>query len=494
MKNKLKWFTPTRITIILCVATMFIYWLSYMGMHNVDYPMLNKVSDYDPYIQQFDAFKKGQLHLDWQVDEKLMALENPYDPEQRKGVDFLWDRAYYDGKYYSYFGITPIVTVMYPFYLLSGILPAPLIMQLIYMLIFAIVFPKLLMMLFDRYGKDVSPVIKVLIGYTSYLSSLNLLFGRGRNPFYYIACTSAIAFITWFAYLFFKGIFEEEHKKRCIYFLFAGLMFALSFHARVNTAFTAVFFIVPVVIMKLIMGKRNIKEKLTELGFLGVFVVAGFIFSFSYNNARFDNPLEFGTNYQLTVGDVSKYKLDISEFDDAFKYYFEAEPLEDLKVGRMVFNDNKPENMDRYLYVSGYLGLYAIPFMMFSLVAVVIMAIKGKSIAYKITLASTVIGGFVMAWMNFCLGGVIFRYLADFSTEVSVCAALGMLFLFEQGRFIENKKVKILLETCLVLFLLYSIYKVFVILSIDSGNLFDIREDTFFAKYLKVKVESVVIK
>jgi hypothetical protein len=150
--------------------------------------------------------------------------------------------------------------------------------------------------------------------------------------------------------------------------------------------------------------------------------------------------------------------------------------------------------MDRYLYVSGYLGLYAIPFMMFSLVAVVIMAIKGKSIAYKITLASTVIGGFVMSWMNFCLGGVIFRYLADFSTEVSVCAALGMLFLFEQGRFIENKKVKILLETCLVLFLLYSIYKVFVILSIDSGNLFDIREDTFFAKYLKVKVESVVIK
>ena len=129
MKNNLKWFTPTRITIILCVATMFIYWLSYMGMHNVDYPMLNKVSDYDPYIQQFDAFKKGQLHLDWQVDEKLMALENPYDPEQRKGVDFLWDRAYYDGKYYSYFGITPIVTVMYPFYLLSGILPAPLIMQ-----------------------------------------------------------------------------------------------------------------------------------------------------------------------------------------------------------------------------------------------------------------------------------------------------------------------------------------------------------------------------
>lgn len=494
MKNSLKWFNPTRITIILCVATMFIYWLSYMGMHNVDYPLLNKVSDYDPYIQQFDAFKKGQLHLDWQVDDKLVALDNPYDPEERKGVDFLWDRAYYDGKYYSYFGITPIVTIMYPFYLFSGLLLAPLLIQMVYMLIFAIVFPKLLMLLFDRYGKGVSPVIKVLIAYTSYLSSLNLLFGRGRNPFYYIACTAAIAFITWFAYLFFKGVFEEDHKKRCINFLFAGLMFALSFHARVNTAFTAIFFIVPVVIMKLIMGKKDIKKKLIELSCLGAFVLAGFIISFTYNNARFDSPLEFGTNYQLTVGDTSKYKLDISEFDDAFKYYYEAEPLEDLKEGRMVFNDKEIKKPDRYLYVAGYVGLYSIPFMMFSLMAVVIVAIKEKSLAYKITLTSTVIGGFIMAWMNFCLGGVIFRYLADFSTEVSVCAALGMLFLFEQGQFIENKKIKIILETCLVAFLLYSIYKVFVILSIESGNLFDIREDTFFAKYLKVKVESVVGK
>ena len=296
MKNKLKWFNPTRIAILLCVFTMFVYWMSYMGIHNLEYPLNKVVSSYDPYVQQFDAFIKGQLHFDWEPDEKLMALENPYNPTERKGVSFLWDRAYYDGKYYSYFGVTPIVTVIYPFYFFSGIIPAPLLMQFVYIGIFAVIFPKLLMMLLDRYGEKVSSVFKVLITYTAYLSSFNLLYGRGKNPFYYIACTSAIAFLTWFAYLFFKGILEESHKRRCIYFLFAGLMFALSFHSRVNTAFMGAFFIVPVVIFKLFLGKRTWKIKLREIGCLSIFVAIGFILAFAYNYARFDNIFEFGSN------------------------------------------------------------------------------------------------------------------------------------------------------------------------------------------------------
>ena len=161
MKNKIKWLNPTRIAIILCVSTMFLYWMSYMGIHNVEYPLNKVISSYDPYIQQFDAFMKGQLHLDWQPDEKLLVLENPYDISARQDIDYLWDRAFYNGKYYSYFGITPIVTIIYPFYFISGIIAAPLLIQFIYMLVFSIFFPKLLMLLFNKYGQQVSTKIKV---------------------------------------------------------------------------------------------------------------------------------------------------------------------------------------------------------------------------------------------------------------------------------------------------------------------------------------------
>ena len=38
----------------------------------------------DIYIRQFDAWKKGQIELDLEVDRRLSALENPYDPAERK--------------------------------------------------------------------------------------------------------------------------------------------------------------------------------------------------------------------------------------------------------------------------------------------------------------------------------------------------------------------------------------------------------------------------
>lgn len=40
----------------------------------------------DLYMMQTDALAKGQVYLDVEPSEELLALENPYDPEQREGV------------------------------------------------------------------------------------------------------------------------------------------------------------------------------------------------------------------------------------------------------------------------------------------------------------------------------------------------------------------------------------------------------------------------
>ena len=494
MKSKFKWLNFTRIAMILCVFTMFIYWLSYMKIENIEYPLKNELSEYDPYVQQFDAFIKGQLHLDWEVDEKLLELENPYNPEEREEIDYLWDRAYYDGKYYSYFGITPIITIMYPFYFLSGRLPSPVLIQLIYMLIFAMIFPKLVMMLLDKYSERTSSALKIVLTYIAYLSSFDLLIGRGKNTFYFIASTAAIAFLTWFAYLFFKGIYTKEHKKRCIYFLVAGLMFALSFHARVIKAFMAVFFIVPLVIFHFILRKQTWKKKLIELGCLGFFVVLGFVVSFAYNYARFDDIFEFGANYQLTVADVSEYKLDLSEFDDAINYYYKTDLVDNMMTDRwefmrdkLKFTEYNQKSVDRYLYVTEHFGLYIVPFMMFSLMAVGILFLKKHSWSYKITLVSTVIGGFIMAWLDFCLGGVIFRYITDFSIEIAVCSALAALYILEMTYSLKNKKVAVFLKVFVVVVMVVSIYKAFQINFIDSQFLLDIREKSLIARLFNVK-------
>lgn len=76
------------------------------------------------YEQQFDAFLKHRLSIDIEPAKELLALSNPYDRASRTGIRFLWDRALYDGKYYSYFGITPIITVYYPYYFITGRVPS----------------------------------------------------------------------------------------------------------------------------------------------------------------------------------------------------------------------------------------------------------------------------------------------------------------------------------------------------------------------------------
>lgn len=56
-----------------------------------------------------DALIKGQLHLDIEVSEELKAMENPYDTSIRQTENIVcsWDTAYYNGKYYCYYGIVP---------------------------------------------------------------------------------------------------------------------------------------------------------------------------------------------------------------------------------------------------------------------------------------------------------------------------------------------------------------------------------------------------
>ena len=93
------------------------------------YPSLQDIRSMDmgvdAYMQQLDAFAKGQVYLDLDVNPDLETLPNPYDKTEREkmDVDYHWDRAYYNGKYYSYFGLAPLFMVYYPIYLVTGMLP-----------------------------------------------------------------------------------------------------------------------------------------------------------------------------------------------------------------------------------------------------------------------------------------------------------------------------------------------------------------------------------
>ena len=57
----------------------------------------------------------------------MAELENPYDTAARQAAapDALWDVAYYNGRYYVYFGIVPCLLFQLPFEALTGIRDLP---------------------------------------------------------------------------------------------------------------------------------------------------------------------------------------------------------------------------------------------------------------------------------------------------------------------------------------------------------------------------------
>ena len=70
-----------------------------------------------------EAFLKGQLHFDYDdIDPKLLEMENPYNYGARKkaGVSFHWDHAFYNGKYYMYYGVVPVFLLFMPYRLITG--------------------------------------------------------------------------------------------------------------------------------------------------------------------------------------------------------------------------------------------------------------------------------------------------------------------------------------------------------------------------------------
>ncbi len=134
------------------------------------YPLEKPVESYGCYVQLFDAFQKGQLHIDMDAQAELIgSLENPLRPlaaREALGIGTYqpsWDRALYEGKFYVYFGVAPVLLVYYPFYFLTGALPTDATLMGI-LSVAGIAFMTLLFLELLRRFAPNAPFLLVLLG------------------------------------------------------------------------------------------------------------------------------------------------------------------------------------------------------------------------------------------------------------------------------------------------------------------------------------------
>jgi len=106
-----------------CVAVSLIAAVAAGAMvfaYHVDYPLVGAPQHHE-YHQLAVALSHGSFALDDLPPAEFATLSNPYDLSARGEVPYYWDHAYFEGKYYVYFGVLPVLLYHLPYYLVTGL-------------------------------------------------------------------------------------------------------------------------------------------------------------------------------------------------------------------------------------------------------------------------------------------------------------------------------------------------------------------------------------
>lgn len=464
-------------TFVGCVALVAILCSVIRGdVYFQEYPFdMNTVDPYaNPYKLQFDAFMKGQLSLDIPVSDEVLALENPYDASQRGGVFYLWDKAMYDGKYYTYFGIGPILNFYFPTYWLSGRIASDVIVTILYAVIATAATVLFIIGYIVIYKKRV-PVSFIPISCLSVILSAGIILSvKAKVTQYYVAVIGGLAYLMLFLLFIMLAVNSKHKKRRPVLFACASLSFAFLFLTRVNIAVLGAIIAVPAVYFCIWKGKRGMsvdddgiivrttKEKVIDLSCLASFAFVAVCFTFIYNYLRFDSIFEFGTTYQLTVSDISQNGFCFDRMPQMI-YHTLFQPLETgvtfpyFTVGDIY----ELSNHGGYLYLDVNFGLFAIPLCLGLFLSVFVFKSKKKTSLAKSLAAAVILGIVVICFVNYFLGGVNMRYTTDMTLLACVASVLFMISLNESVEGSDGYGAVILVEK---LFMLASAFISFMML------------------------------
>jgi len=276
---------------LVCFMFVFNFLLSYSYFDFRD----NKSGMYQ--CDMTDAFLKKQLHLDIEVSQALLTAERPYDPAYRHQhrIPYKWDYSYYKGKYYSYYGMVPVIILFAPYKLLTGdYLPASMGLFL-----FAYMAIILLMLLWKQIAQDYLkklPYFFFLMGAVA-LYFASIITAMLRPMFYEIAQYSALAFAILGVIILLRA--REKLSIKCL--IISSLSFALAVACRPSALLWSI--LVPVMLW----DKRKELNVSKVLAIIIPYVIIGSILAW-YNYARFDSPFTFGQSYALSLADLTVYQ------------------------------------------------------------------------------------------------------------------------------------------------------------------------------------------
>ena len=424
--------------ILLVVLAIFCMLIFYININS------RKEQKNDYYSYDFvDALAKGQSYIDKEPEKELVEMQNPYDNVQRneKGLrrndDYIWDIALYNGKYYVYFGVLPALILLVPYHIITGQYLSTATAILLFSILAAISLKELIYNIFNRYFKNVS--FKVML-----YSFLILLFGsqililNGTPRFYELAVISGLFFAIMGINFLFIAIKSDEINYK--YIFLTSLFLSLAVACR-PTMLLVSLIALPVffnTFLKNIKYKKNIGKIIFAVC---PYIIVGTALMY-YNYIRFDNILEFGASYQLTLNDMSKLRNRFMTIGiGIMSNLFNVPILKDSFP--FVQNSNVIPTFYGYYYIENMVGglfmLVPICFSIFGLYKLYNKEKKDDDLNKAILIFTLV--GILICIVSIMMAGSTPRYLADYAWILIIAGIMTFVANWNNCETVEAKQI-----------------------------------------------------
>src|SRR6185312_12546375 len=255
-------------------------------------------ADYSNNLQA-EAFRSGHLYLPKTVPPGLAGLKDPYDPEANLAYRMppysLHDLSYYGGRFYLYFGVTPVLLLFWPWAVLTGHYLIHKWAVALFCGVLVLAAAGILRALRRRYFPEVGAgVLACGIAAVGLATGIPIMLQRADVCEVPISCAQALLLLS------LAAIWAALHRpeRRILWVGFASLAYGLAVGARPSVLFGAVILLAPLWSeRKALAPARGIRLLLAAALPLGV---CGLALAW-YNFARFHSPFEFGQHYQLAA-------------------------------------------------------------------------------------------------------------------------------------------------------------------------------------------------